>query len=205
MDILIELHYFPCISYFRRLLSCETVFLEAAENYQKQTYRNRCYILGANKIQLLSVPVKKAEGKTSVRDVKIDYSMSWQSIHYRSIVSAYGKSPFFEYYIDYFREVFEKKTEFLFDLNYQILNICAQLMQFELQVKLTSEYNSVNGAGVKEIADLRNTIIPENRNAPNAANLRYQQMFGKEFVHDLSIIDLLFCEGPQAFNYLRHK
>jgi len=113
MDILIELHYLPCLEYFIQLVQSENICLEAHENFQKQTYRNRFSILTANKIDTLSVPVLKSNSKQLIREVEIDYTQLWQKIHRRAIQSAYGKAPYYEYYADYFKQLYDKKPRFL--------------------------------------------------------------------------------------------
>ena len=106
-SLLIELHYFPCVSYFKLLSAYEKVFLEAEEHFIKQTYRNRTYILTSNKIDRLSIPIIHEDKKKPIRLLSIDYKLKWQLRHWRAIQSAYAKAPFFEYYADFFeKEIF---------------------------------------------------------------------------------------------------
>lgn len=202
MNILIEAHYFPSISYFSRISGINT-YIEAWETYQKQTYRNRCYILGANDVQILTVPVKKAGEKKHIKEIKIDYSTNWQNIHLRSIVSSYGKAPFFEYYFDYIEQILRKRFEYLFDMNLEIIHLIIKLLDLDVNIFLTENYTRKVMEGVGFI-DSRDIITPNQSFCQPKAleHVEYQQMFGKEFVRDLSIIDLLFCEGPVSKTFL---
>ncbi|WMJ73401.1 WbqC family protein [Cytophagaceae bacterium ABcell3] len=197
MDLLVELHYFPNVDFFAQAVKNGSVCIEACENYQKQTYRNRCYILGANKVQLLTVPVKKSGKKVGVREVEIDYTTSWRNNHLRSIVSAYGKAPYFEFYIDYVTELFNKKHQYLFDLNLEAFYLCIHLLQIEIDVKMTENYIKKEEIDVNQYIDQRDVFQPGKKNQLNDLGyVQYYQVFGKEFVPGLSILDLLFCEGP---------
>jgi hypothetical protein len=202
MKLLTELYYFPNIDYFSNIFKCEDIVLEAHSNYQKQTFRNRCYILAANGVQMLTVPVKKS-GNVTYKEIKIDYAENWQKKHWRSIASAYGKAPFFEYYSDYLRALFEKKYDFLFDLNYDILILCLKLLQENKEIGFTDLYTIENNNDVNGVIDNRDNIISAKDQHFKILDVQYQQMFGKEFVGNLSIIDLLFCEGNNSRLLLR--
>ena len=196
--LLIELHYLPCIQYFVYLSSFENVIIDIGESYKKQTYRNRCCINGANKIEDLIIPVRKIHGiKTKMRDVEIDYSQKWLGKHLRAIQSAYGKAPFYEFYIDDFRQIYNKKPWSLFDLNKALLTKCLELMQLEVQVEFLARKEALEE---NSLHDARNAINPKRKELMNAlfSSSSYFQVFGKNFVDNLSIIDLIFCEGPRA-------
>ena len=203
MNLLIELHYFPCIEYFSQLIQFNTIYLEAHENFQKQSYRNRCKILAANKIDTLTVPVLGSNSKTPIREVEIDYTQSWQRIHWRAIQSAYGKAPYYEYFSDYFKNIYDKKPRFLWDLNLEALTVCLKLLQLEKKMVLTTEYNKGVGFNVKDIVDKRSLIHPKNQG--ETAATKYTQVFGKDFVNNLSIIDLILNEGPNGVAILKGK
>ena len=199
----LELQYFPCTSYLSIFLSQdEPVALEQHEYFVKQTYRNRCKILTANGIDVLSVPVLAGNSKTLIRDIRIDYNQKWINRHWRSIQSAYGKAPFFEYYADGFRDILLSKPTFLFDLNLSLLTLCLENLQIEKPLMFTDEYIKYldNPAD-----DLRSVIHPKKSSATeiNYTPVAYSQVFGSKFVNDLSILDLLFCEGPSAYQIIK--
>ncbi|MCG8323089.1 MAG: WbqC family protein [Cytophagales bacterium] len=197
--VLIELHYLPNLEYFIILMKCSQVIIEANENFVKQTYRNRCYIRLPNKIEPMSIPVKKDHRQ--IKNVKIDYRQSWLKDHWRTITSAYGKSPFFEYYRDGFEKILLAKETHLFDLNLKLLTKCLEYLGLEKDVKFTDNYEFKPKSPV---LDLRSLILPKISYGDRGiyeAHV-YNQIFGKDFAGNLSIVDLLFCEGPQALSIL---
>jgi hypothetical protein len=204
LGAVLDLQYLPCLEYFACLISYENVLIEAHEHFQKQSYRNRCHILTASKVATLSVPVLKSNSKQLIRDVQVDYSQKWVTDHWRSISSAYGKAPFFEHYADFFEKIYTKKYKYLFDLNSELLTICLSLLKLSKKINFTGEYiKSTEPA----LDDLRSVIHPKKEY--NTSNLytpvRYRQNFGNNFVSNLSIIDLLFCEGPQTLEIIRQS
>jgi hypothetical protein len=201
MNLLIDLQYLPCLDYFVQLVHHDTIYLEACENFQKQSYRNRCLILTANKIDLLSVPVLNSNSKTLIREVEIDYTQPWQKVHWRAIQSAYGKAPYFEYFSDYFQKLYDKKPRFLWDLNLEALTVCLTLLRIEKNIQFTTEYNKEAGIHVKEVSDKRSLIHP--KKPVEMAEIRYTQAFGRQFVPNLSIVDLLLNEGPNGKTLLK--
>jgi hypothetical protein len=201
MDLLIDLQYLPCQEYFIEILRSDIIHLEAHENFQKQSYRNRCRILTANKIDTLTVPVLKGNSKTLIRDVEIDYSQPWQKIHWKAIQSAYGKAPYYEYYSDYFKNIYDKKTHFLWDLNLETLTVCLKLLRLEKKLEFTTEYNKDIEIHVKEVRDKRSSV--DQKKQGEMMEVKYTQVFGKDFVPNLSVIDLLFNEGPNAVAILK--
>ena len=123
-QIILSTAYFPPIEYFAYILEAEEIFIEKEENYHKQTYRNRCYILSVNGPQCLSVPVYAGSlHKTIIKDIRIDYSKRWQQVHLRAIRSSYGSSPFFQYYFEEFESIIQNNYEFLLDLNMNLLEL----------------------------------------------------------------------------------
>ncbi|TAH21212.1 MAG: hypothetical protein EAZ08_04230 [Cytophagales bacterium] len=198
--IVLEAHYFPCIQYFAALCGQEKILLEAKEHYIKQSYRNRCYIRAANKVDRLSVPVLKAPLGALTQDIRIDYSQRWQSIHARAMRSAYSKAPFFDIFIDDFEQIIFKKQNFLLDLNVEILTLCLKYLRVDASIDITAVYKTNYEV---ENLDFRNTFVADNQ-LIKAEIPTYQQIFGNSFVSNLSIIDLLFCVGNQAGSYLKN-
>lgn len=199
--LLIELHYWPCLDYFAGLLAHETVRIEAQEQYQKQSYRNRCYVLTANKVDCLTVPVIGQTHHQPIRDVRIDNSQNWQDRHWRCLQAAYNKAPFFEYYSPDIAILLQKNWTFLFDLNWEVLTFCRKWLGLKQAICLTESYEKQPETGV---FDARSQL---NAKKPAQSPLFYQkksylQNFGPDFVPNLSILDLLFCQGPEAKHYL---
>ena len=203
-SVVIDLHYLPCIEYFACILKYDVIYLEACENFQKQSYRNRCNILTANKVATLSVPVLKARQKQLIREVQIDYAQKWLSDHWRTITSAYGKAPYFEYYAGFFENIFLKKYKYLYDLNIDLLTTCLYLLKLEKKIIFTTEYK-IDVEPCQD--DFRSKIHPKISFEQNNIykSVPYVQNFGKTFVSNLSIIDVLFCEGTHSQNLIRQS
>ncbi len=199
--MIIDLHYLPSLEYFACILQHDTIQIEAYEYYEKQSYRNRCKILASNKIDVLSVPVQNGNSKIIVKDIKVEYHQDWVRRHWGAIYSAYGKAPFFEYYADYFANIFEKKPDFLFDLNMELLTICLKLLKVEKKIIFTEEYEKVAQN------DYRGQIHPKRSYSQNNfyEPIMYRQNFGSDFEPNLSILDLLFCQGNQARKILEQS
>lgn len=197
MNCLIELHYLPSIAWFAATQSFDTIVLEKHEHFVKQSYRNRCRILTANGVQELSVPLTEKSGRTLITDIKIDHSQKWVNNHWRTIVSAYNKSPFFEYYSDALHNTLYKEHKFLFDLNLELLTICRGWLKLPNAVTETMAYEKIPPPGTSDLRNLVNTKKPtgyEKLFQP----MHYTQVFGHTFAENLSVIDLIFCEGPNA-------
>ncbi len=184
------------------MLRHDEVLLEANETYQKQSHRNRCYVLTANKIDCLTVPVAGSTNHQPIREVRIDNSVAWQNRHWRCLESAYRKAPFFEYYAPDFERVYQHNWTFLFDLSLEMLTICRQLVGIKTPVRLTKCYDKEPPIGVFDARSRMNT-----RNWAETQLFYtpepYIQNFGPQFVPNLSILDLLFCAGPEAIDILQ--
>ncbi|MFT6867505.1 MAG: hypothetical protein ACJA08_002348 [Cyclobacteriaceae bacterium] len=200
-DLLIEPHYLGCLEYFTLLTAHKKVIFEVNQHYIKQTYKNRCYILTAQGKLSLTIPVQ-FDNRTIFKDVKIDYNQSWIREHWGAVYSAYGKSPFFEYFSDYFKSIWDKKHTFLVDLNMDFLTLCLKLLQIDIEIQFTETYHAVVE---NNQIDNRETINPkkETEFQKTLRTKKYNQNFGNEFVPNLAILDLLFCEGTEALNIIR--
>ncbi|WP_229254034.1 WbqC family protein [Dyadobacter sp. NIV53] len=200
-EVRLELQYLPCLEYFTCILDFDRVWIDVEEKYIKQTYRNRCKVLTANKIDTLTVPVKTGGVDTLTKDVKIDYSQDWIRRHLGCFQSAYGKSPFYEYYAPELIAVFQKKYDFLIDLNYDLLTICLRLVGVKKEVV----YN-LSGSEMSQNKVINAISIINNKKNTNIYNyyqtIPYYQTFGNDFVSNLSIVDLIFNMGPEARSVL---
>lgn len=199
-DSLIITAYFPPISYFSIIKHSENIFIEAMENYQRQTIRNRCHIQTSNGVQTLSIPIKKDKEKR-ITSVKIDYSTPWNYKHAHAIRSAYGKTAFFPYYYDDLVSPLFEKYETLFELNMAIIKKCIKLLQLNKTLLLTKEYST----DYPDLNDLRNDF--SKKNPPYTKNYQqktYIQAFSDRypFMSELSILDLLFNTGSEGYLYL---
>ena len=191
--------YFPSISYMARFLQEDAPVVEIWETYHKQTYRNRCRVMTANGIESLSVPVVKVNGNhTMTKDVAISTIEPWQHIHSRCLESAYKASPYFDHYYDYLRPIFEGHFDRLIDLNAAALQAVLKMLKTKKEIVHTTDY-------VREAEnDLREAFSP--KKALDASLFpTYYQVFSEKFpfAPDLSVLDLVFNEGPEAVEYLK--
>ncbi|MFD2514473.1 WbqC family protein [Pontibacter locisalis] len=193
--------YNPPVQYFWYALRAESILVEQHENYVKQSYRNRCHVLTAQGVVPLSVPVLKgsSKDKTRITEIEIDYSQKWYNVHWRTLQAAYGRAPYFEFYCDYIKEVYERQPKFLFELNVDLLRLYLKLLKLNTSLNFTGAYQ--NNAP-ENVLDLRNKIHP--KIYPDNLHVKtYTQVFGKQFVSELSIIDLLFTQGPASLSFLQ--
>ncbi len=198
-QILVDLHYFPSLEFFTAIQGNEKLLFTPKSIYQRQSYFNRTRIRLANKIETLSVPIVGRRPRIPQDRVAIDFTQDWQKIHLRGIQSAYGKAPFYEYYFPYFEAVFKKRVDLLWDLNWEILTICLKLLGSAVKMEVLEEH-----AEVQDILDIRGQIKPS---TPYSERSFYDpepyfQLFGLDFDPNMSILDLLFCEGPASKSIL---
>ncbi len=202
---ILSIAYLPPIQYFSKLGAHTNITIENDEHYSKQSYRNRCCILTANGVQSLTIPVLKGNlHKKKVKDVRIDYSKAWQLNHWRTIKTAYNSSPYFEFYMDELHPFYQKKYEFLFDYNLELLHLMTELAGINPSIKFTEKY--IHKTSVDQI-DYRDTIHPKQRMQQTDLLFKpvpYNQVFTEKFgfVPNLSILDLLFNRGPEAKDIL---
>ncbi|MCW1147438.1 WbqC family protein [Flavobacterium lacisediminis] len=201
MNILIHPTYFPSISHYIAMIKADSVTFEMEDNFQKQTNRNRMYIYSPNGVQLLNIPVKHAvEKHQKYKDVRIENDFGWQKNHFKSLEAAYRTSPFFEYFEDDFRPLFEKKHEFLMDLNLEVFQLVNDSLGIKIQPEKTSEFFHE----ASDYSDFRHLV---NGKKDNSQLEEYTQVFNEKhgFINNLSILDLLFNEGRYAVDYLKNQ
>lgn len=192
--------YFPNLSHFVVMIKSQVLYLEVCDNYQKQTYRNRAEIYGANGKLALTVPVNYTQKNRQLyKDVRIANGDKWQQLHLKSLESAYRMSPFFEFYIDDLLPLFNTKFSFILDLNLACLEILKDCMQINLSYTKTENFELE-----PQISDYRYLV---NRKSNTITTSKYQQVFSDKhgFMGNLSILDLLFNEGPNSELYLLNQ
>lgn len=198
MEALLSTTYFGPIQWYQKLYRAEHVVIEQWESFQKQTYRNRCLIATTQGIQALTVPVVR--GETSlIKDIRISDHGNWRHLHWNALQSAYGESPFFEYYQDDIRPFFTQRWDYLFDFNEAIRQKICELIDISPQVSLTKSFHA------EADHDFREAINPKHP-APDAdfESRPYYQVYQQKhgFIPNLSILDLLMNMGPESIFYL---
>ncbi|WP_025124442.1 WbqC family protein [Myroides odoratimimus] len=201
-NILIHPSYLPSISHFVAMLQADKITFEMEDNFQKQTNRNRAFIYSANGKQMLNIPIKHSkELKQKYKDVRIEHAFGWQKQHFKSLEAAYRTSPYFEYFEDEIRPIFEGKPEFMLDLNLQIHEVLCSCLGIDLPYEQTKDYHKEVS---NDITDLRTLI-----NGKKDTNIYtpYIQVFDEKhgYLNNLSILDLLFNEGRHAIDYLKKQ
>jgi hypothetical protein len=194
--IILSSSYLGPVQWYAAFLNNDAT-IEQHEHYVKQTWRNRTRIAGPNDVQDLVIPVH-ARNHTEMREVKINYTEAWQRQHWQSIRSAYGNSPFFDFYADYFAPFYEKKDwEKLLDYNSELLTLTLRLLKQKKEIVFTNEFI----ASPENATDLRSQISPKiSRDENSFTPKRYLQVFEERhgFIPNLSIVDLLCCVGPAS-------
>lgn len=196
--MIFPLFYFGPISYFSKLADAADFRFEINENFRKQTYRNRCYIQGANGKLRLAIPIEH-DGSRQMKDIRMSDESNWRKEHFKSLVSAYKSSPYFEFYEDDLAPIYQKNEKFLADFNISTLEFVFGKLKLDLKISLTETYIE----NLDE-ADFRNFF--NSKTEPDPKDFpEYTQVFGErfEFMPDLSILDLLFNEGPATTTYLK--
>lgn len=196
---ILQTTYFGPVQWYQKLKRYDHCLIEQHDSYQKQTYRNRCVIATANGLQALTVPVEVSGEKQEVRDVRISDHNQWRRIHWNALQSAYSESPFFEYYADDIRPFFEKKYDYLIDFNEAIRQTVCGLIDIHPEVEYTTEYVRQHPNDYRDIIHAKHPQ-PDSDFEPRP----YWQVFSHKhgFLPNLSILDLLFCMGPESIFYL---
>lgn len=207
-EALLSLQYLPNIQYFSKFLLHKKVWIEQQEHYQKGSYRNRSHIAAANGVLRLSIPlIKGKHQQQNIREVQIAHHEPWPQQHWQSIRSAYGNAPFFEHYADYLQPFFFKKYDSLFELNMDLLQTFLRLVGLPNEISLNEEYFKDVPASLR---DYRTQISPKDTPGdtdPFFKNVKYVQVFEEKhgFLPNLSILDALFCKGPETIILLEQS
>lgn len=198
---LLQTTYFGPVQWYQKLNRYDHCVIEQHDTYQKQTYKNRCVIATANGLQALTVPVEVSSNREEVKDVRISDHNNWRKVHWHALQSAYSESPFFDYYVDDIRPFFEKKYAFLIDFNEAIRQKMCELLDIETSVSYSSGFR-VHGSGFKDFREVIRAKHPQEDVEFEARP--YWQVFQHRygFQPNLSILDLLFCMGPESVFYL---
>lgn len=196
--IILPVFYFPTLSWFAEFFRKDVqIVLEQQENFPKQTYRNRANIYGANGKLSLIIPMQHS-GNKAMKTILVSDHENWRSQHWKSIVSAYKGSPYFDFYEDRFKAIFEDEETSLLQLNLKIINTIQKILKTDVQFELSAEYiKDFDGEDFREVWSAKKVT---DQNHPE-----YYQTFSEKygFIENLSIIDLICNEGPEAITYLK--
>lgn len=202
--VLLTTAYWGPVQYYSKVVQYNEVWVEQDEHYNKQSYRTRCAIYGANGPLTLSVPVKKPSSKAHIKEVTLDYDTAWRKMHWKSIESAYRSSAFFEFYEDELREFYEEKYTFLLDFNKHLHEWVCEQLGIDATLHSHTDFRDTEG-----FADFRQAVHPkvawQGDSSFNPAE--YFQVFSEKsgFIPNLSILDLLFNEGPNSLQVLEQS
>ena len=189
--------YLPSIEYVSLFLKTENASIELFETYQKQSCRTRTNVMTANGIQTLTIPVIKTNGNhTLTKDIEISYKESWQQIHLRCLESAYRKSAYFDYYFPYFEKIYKQKFNTLIELNDFCLKTILKILKVKKDFSYTTDFEKITNENDYRISLSKGT---------NKIEIKpYYQVFADRhgFIPNLSIVDLLFNEGPNSIHNL---
>ncbi|MBT8300420.1 MAG: WbqC family protein [Maribacter sp.] len=202
MKLLLHPTYFPNIATMACLVRNEIIW-EVEDNYQKQTYRNRCYICTDQGKHLLSIPIKHVggdQGRQKYKDVKLGNEYQWQRQHWRTLQTAYRTSPYFEYYEDDIAILFEKKYDFLLDFNFKTIEVIHDCLQITMPTEKSQSYQVQLPPNIKDAR-----LLVSSKKEQEFEQQTYVQVFGNRhgFIKNTSVLDLLFNEGTNALTYLR--
>lgn len=201
---LLQTTYFGPVQWYQKLASYDQCLIEQHDTYHKQSYRNRCIIATANGQQVLTVPVETAYERQEVKDVRISDHNQWRRIHWNALQSAYSESPFYDYYADDIRPFFQQRYTYLIDFNEAIRRKICELIDIHPNVDYTTEYMPISSTSI-DFRDVINAKHPQQDDSFYAK--KYYQVFEQKhgFQPNLSILDLLFCMGPEAVFYLQES
>ena len=199
MNLLIHPNYLPAISQLKLIIDSKKLIFEINDNFQKQTHRNRTYIYGANGLLLLSIPVIHSQkNRKKFKDVKIAYDYDWLTQHLKSFQISYRSSPFFEYYEDKLVDLYVRREKYLYDFNLRSIDVLFDMLQINIEYDFTKGYSEQ----YSDILDYRNNYKKLNSSFKIK---EYTQVFESKhgYIENLSVLDLIFNEGPNAINFLK--
>ena len=183
--IILPTSYFPSVEYIQAIVQAEVIEIEIYENFPKQTFRNRMRILSANGVLPLTIPVCKYANHEITKNIKISYQENWQKKHWNAILSAYNRSPFFEFYKDCFAPFYEKKIPFLIDYNHELLTLIFKILNIRKPISFTEDFQK----------EYTTCFEPK----PYTYTQVFESKYG--FTPSLSVLDLLSNTGNSIFSY----
>ena len=190
MSAVFPIAYFGSVRYFQDLAQFKQVVFEHSDHLPKQTFRNRMVIMGSQGAQILTMPLEKPSGsKTITKDVLVSYRQNWPVIHWRALKTSYASAPYFEHYASDIEKILFKKHRFLADFDLEITQFFLNTYQLSIDLSFSEKYAASYPEDYR-FADYENLEM----------NGEYHQVLfhQKQFNPSVSILDLLFCEGPMG-------
>ena len=200
----LSITYLGPVQWYQKLHRSEKVFIDCHEHFVKQTYRNRCHIATSHGVQALTIPVVH-DSAEDIRDIRLSDHGHWRHLHWQALQSAYGESPFFEYYADDLRPFYEKRWTYLYDFDMELTHLLCSLLDIRPRLEEAPRYLTPEDWADQDVTDLRQAIRPKNPPADPAFQARpYYQLYRDRcgFRENLSIVDLLFNEGNESIFFL---
>ena len=196
--MIFQSNFLPCFDFMASILEQNEIKINISDQYRKQSYRNRAYILGPNSIEALIIPIIKSPNNTEIKEIKIEYKEEWQKLHWKKIANSYSNSPYFEYYDYLIKPVFEKKETYLIDINLQCLTLCLKMLNINKTI-CQGEYSYFENNNEFISFNAKNRLENQIFYVP----ISYNQNFGNKFEQNLSILDLIFNKGPESLGILK--